>query len=193
VRGRRLRVSCCDRGDDRKNTAHRQNSQHSVLRLFQASPPCSEGCPSKSVSQSCGTGSQVASAEARGTRIRAAFGCLGWRWIGRSTHPPGSRFGTPPFPLRNQQLNQANPTACTRGLNPNRVLKDTFQYTSNRVAFCMATEKAETDRVPVTLALSTITYLEKLVRQGTHGTSLPGVARKLIAGGISLPIKYGAL
>ena len=34
----------------------------------------------------------------------------------------------------------------------------------------MATEKAETDRIPVTLALSTITYLEKLVRQGTHGT-----------------------
>ncbi|MGD5425238.1 hypothetical protein QUS64_22540, partial [Xanthomonas citri pv. citri] len=31
----------------------------------------------------------------------------------------------------------------------------------------MATEKAETDRIPVTLALSTITYLEKLVRQGT--------------------------
>ena len=26
----------------------------------------------------------------------------------------------------------------------------------------MATEKAETDRIPVTLALSTITYLEKL-------------------------------
>ena len=34
----------------------------------------------------------------------------------------------------------------------------------------MATEKAETDRVPITLALSTISYLEKLVRQGTHGT-----------------------
>ena len=44
----------------------------------------------------------------------------------------------------------------------------------------MATEKAETDRIPVTLALSTIAYLEKLVRQGTHGTSVPGVARTLI-------------
>jgi hypothetical protein len=31
----------------------------------------------------------------------------------------------------------------------------------------MATEKAETDRVPLTLALSTIAYLEELVRQGT--------------------------
>ena len=48
----------------------------------------------------------------------------------------------------------------------------------------MATEKAETDRIPVTLALSTITYLEKLVRQGTHGTSVPGVARTLIEEGL---------
>ncbi len=48
----------------------------------------------------------------------------------------------------------------------------------------MATEKAETDRVPVTLALSTISYLEKLVRQGTHGTSVPGVARTLIEEGM---------
>ena len=55
----------------------------------------------------------------------------------------------------------------------------------------MATEKAETDRVPVTLALSTITYLEKLVRQGTHGTSVPGVARTLIEEGIRLAIKDG--
>ena len=47
----------------------------------------------------------------------------------------------------------------------------------------MATEKAETDRVPVTLALSTINYLERLVRQGTHGTSVPGVARTLIDNG----------
>ena len=30
----------------------------------------------------------------------------------------------------------------------------------------MATEKAETDRVPVTLALSTISYLEKLGGKG---------------------------
>ena len=57
----------------------------------------------------------------------------------------------------------------------------------------MATEKAETDRIPVTLALSTITYLEKLVRQGTHGTSVPGVARTLIEEGIRLAIKDGLL
>ena len=57
----------------------------------------------------------------------------------------------------------------------------------------MATEKAETDRVPVTLALSTITYLEKLVKQGTHGTSVPGVARTLIEEGIRLAIKDGLL
>ena len=37
----------------------------------------------------------------------------------------------------------------------------------------MATEKAETDRVPVTLALSTISYLEKLVRQGTTAPAYP--------------------
>ena len=57
----------------------------------------------------------------------------------------------------------------------------------------MATEKAETDRVPVTLALSTITYLEKLERQGTHGTSVPGVAKTLIEEGIRLAIKDGLL
>ena len=57
----------------------------------------------------------------------------------------------------------------------------------------MATEKAETDRVPITLALSTIGYLEKLVKQGTHGTSVPGVARTLIEEGIRLAIKDGLL
>ncbi len=57
----------------------------------------------------------------------------------------------------------------------------------------MATEKAETDRVPITLALSTIAYLEKLVRQGTHGTSVPGVAKTLIEEGIRLAIKDGLL
>src|SRR5437899_10556387 len=57
----------------------------------------------------------------------------------------------------------------------------------------MATEKAETDRVPITLALSTIGYLEKLVRQGTHGTSVPGVAKTLIEEGIRLAIKDGLL
>ena len=81
----------------------------------------------------------------------------------------------------------------TKSHKLNRVLKDTFQYISNRLASGMATEKAETDRVPVTLALSTIAYLEKLVRQGTHGTSVPGVARTLIEEGIRLAIKDGLL
>ena len=57
----------------------------------------------------------------------------------------------------------------------------------------MATEKAETDRIPVTLALSTITFLDKLVKQGTHGTSVPGVARTLIEEGIRNAIKDGLL
>jgi hypothetical protein len=57
----------------------------------------------------------------------------------------------------------------------------------------MATEKAETDRIPITLALSTIAYLERLVRQGTHGTSVPGVARTLIEEGIRNAIKDGLL
>ena len=84
-------------------------------------------------------------------------------------------------------------TSCLIFSYLNRVLIDTFLYTSNGLAFVMATEKAETDRVPVTLALSTITYLEKLVRQGTHGTSVPGVARTLIEEGIRLAIKDGLL
>ena len=57
----------------------------------------------------------------------------------------------------------------------------------------MATEKAETDRVPITLALQTIVYLDKLVIQGTHGTSVPGVARSLVEEGIRLAIKDGLL
>ena len=57
----------------------------------------------------------------------------------------------------------------------------------------MATEKAETDRIPVTLALATIGYLGKLVKQGTHGTSVPGVCRTLIEEGIRLAIKDGLL
>lgn len=57
----------------------------------------------------------------------------------------------------------------------------------------MATEKAETDRIPITLAVSTIAYLERLVRQGTHGASVPGVARTLIEEGIRNAIKDGLL
>jgi hypothetical protein len=94
---------------------------------------------------------------------------------------------------KNNSLTIKSEAIYTKPSELNRVLKDTFQYTCNRLASGMATEKAETDRVPVTLALSTIAYLEKLVRQGTHGTSVPGVARTLIEEGIRLAIKDGLL
>ena len=57
----------------------------------------------------------------------------------------------------------------------------------------MATENTPADRVAITLSLSTIAYLEKLVKQGTHGTSVPGVARTLVEEGIRLAIKDGLL
>src|SRR4029078_13290959 len=88
------------------------------------------------------------------------------------------------------------PTACLSEASSSlkRVEKETFQYGAGSVSLpSMATEKAETDRVPVTLARSTISYLEKLVRQGPHGTSVPGVARTLIEEGIRLAIKDGLL
>jgi hypothetical protein len=54
-------------------------------------------------------------------------------------------------------------------------------------------ERAERDRIPITLTTSTIDYLEKLVRLGTHGTSVPGVARSLIEEGVRGVIKEGLL
>ena len=57
----------------------------------------------------------------------------------------------------------------------------------------MASEKAETDRLPVTLSLATIAYLETLVRQGTHGGSVPAVMRTLIEDGIRRAIETGLL
>ena len=38
----------------------------------------------------------------------------------------------------------------------------------------------ETERIPVTLSVATIAYLETLVQQGTHGSTVPGVMRTLI-------------
>lgn len=55
----------------------------------------------------------------------------------------------------------------------------------------MATEKAETERVPVTLTVETIGYLEQLVRHGTHGTTVPGVAKTLIEEGVRRAISEG--
>lgn len=55
------------------------------------------------------------------------------------------------------------------------------------------TSRAETDRIPVTLSTATIGYLEALVAQGTHGTSVPAVARALIGEGVRRAIKDGLL
>jgi len=52
-------------------------------------------------------------------------------------------------------------------------------------------EKAETDRLAVTLSTATFGYLEKMVKQGTHGNSVSGVARSLIEEGVRLAIRDG--
>jgi hypothetical protein len=57
----------------------------------------------------------------------------------------------------------------------------------------MAGEKASTRRLPVTLSVATHAYLADLVRQGTHGTSVPDVAKTLIEEGIRSAIKDGLL
>lgn len=57
----------------------------------------------------------------------------------------------------------------------------------------MATEKARTRRLPVTLASGTLDYLAKLVPQGTHGTSIPDVAKTLIEEGVRRAIRDGIL
>ena len=57
----------------------------------------------------------------------------------------------------------------------------------------MAVVKAETERLQVSLALKTHAFLSKLVEKGTHGTSIPDVARTLIEQGIRQVIKDGFL
>lgn len=52
---------------------------------------------------------------------------------------------------------------------------------------------AETERRPITLAVATWGYLEKLSKQGTHGTSVTDVAKTLIEEGIRQAIKDGFL
>jgi hypothetical protein len=52
---------------------------------------------------------------------------------------------------------------------------------------------ADTDRRPITLAVATWEYLEVLSKQGTHGTSVPDVAKTLIEEGIRRAIKDGFL
>jgi hypothetical protein len=52
---------------------------------------------------------------------------------------------------------------------------------------------AETDRRPITLALATWEFLNQLSKLGTHGTSVPDVAKTLIEEGIRQAIKDGFL
>jgi hypothetical protein len=57
------------------------------------------------------------------------------------------------------------------------------------VSFCMA----DTERRPITLAVATWEYLDQLSKLGTHGTSVPDVAKTLIEDGIRQAIKDGFL
>ena len=52
---------------------------------------------------------------------------------------------------------------------------------------------ADTERRPVTLAVATWRFLDQLSKQGTHGTSVPAVAKTLIEEGIRQAIKEGFL
>lgn len=52
---------------------------------------------------------------------------------------------------------------------------------------------ADTDRRPVTLAVATWEYLDQLSKLGTHGTSVPDVAKTLIEDGVRQAIKDGFL
>ena len=52
---------------------------------------------------------------------------------------------------------------------------------------------AETGRRPITLALATWEFLNQLSKLGTHGTSVPDVAKTLIEEGIRQAIKEGFL
>jgi hypothetical protein len=52
---------------------------------------------------------------------------------------------------------------------------------------------ADTDRRPLTLAVATWEYLDQLSKLGTHGTSVPDVAKTLIEEGVRRAIKDGFL
>jgi hypothetical protein len=52
---------------------------------------------------------------------------------------------------------------------------------------------ADTERRPITLAVATWEYLDQLSKLGTHGTSVPDVAKTLIEDGIRQAIKDGFL
>lgn len=52
---------------------------------------------------------------------------------------------------------------------------------------------ADTDRLQVSLSLKTHAFLALLVEKGTHGTSIPDVAKTLIEQGIRQAIRDGFL
>jgi hypothetical protein len=52
---------------------------------------------------------------------------------------------------------------------------------------------ADTERRPLTLAVATWAYLDQLSKLGTHGTSVPDVAKTLIEEGIRQAIRDGFL
>ena len=58
---------------------------------------------------------------------------------------------------------------------------------------CYGSPMADTDRRPITLAVATWDYLDQLSKLGTHGTSVPDVAKTLIEDGIRQAIKDGFL
>ena len=58
---------------------------------------------------------------------------------------------------------------------------------------CYLSAMADTDRRPITLAVATWDYLDQLSKLGTHGTSVPDVAKTLIEDGIRQAIKEGFL
>lgn len=54
-------------------------------------------------------------------------------------------------------------------------------------------ERPVTDRIPVTLSLATIAYLETLRAQGTHGGSVPAVIRTMVEESVRRAIVDGLL
>ena len=56
-----------------------------------------------------------------------------------------------------------------------------------------ASSMADTDRRPITLAVASWDYLDQLSKHGTHGTSVPDVAKTLVEDGIRQAIKDGFL
>ena len=58
---------------------------------------------------------------------------------------------------------------------------------------CYGSPMADTDRRPITLAVATWDYLDLLSKLGTHGTSVPDVAKTLIEDGFRQAIKDGFL